>query len=411
LKPKTPADPLFNKLRTFYRRFDSGIWTVTSINLILAIGSSISIPFIALYLHQDRGLSMTSVGLILLLGGVASALAQVTGGELSDRLGRRPVFIFSTITRALMFGLAAFVMAIGAPVWLIALAYILGQAIGMVNMALTSAIVADLTPKKLLTEAYGVQRVGVNLGWAAGPAVGGYLAFSLDYHWLFAAAAVITLFSLPIIFLLFRESFSRRLEKAKFKEVLSIAKNRSFLAFIIISFLIFLAMGQMLSTLSVFTVDRVGLTAAQYGFLLTTNGILVILFQYPITRILGRLPLIRMLVGGGLLYTIGYLMFGWLGGFALAVIAMIIITAGEIVFSPAALSIVGQLSPPQNRGRYMGFFGLGQTLGWMAAPLFGGILLDAFPAEPMAIWGTISAIALIAAAGFYVWSKKVDLAD
>jgi MFS family permease len=118
-----------------------------------------------------------------------------------------------------------------------------------------------------------------------------------------------------------------------------------------------------------------------------------------------------MLVGGGLLYTIGYLMFGWLGGFALAVIAMIIITAGEIVFSPAALSIVGQLSPPQNRGRYMGFFGLGQTLGWMAAPLFGGILLDAFPAEPMAIWGTISAIALIAAAGFYVWSKKVDLAD
>jgi len=296
-------------------------------------------------------------------------------------------------------------------VWIIALAYILGQAIGMVNMALTSAIVADLTPKKLLTEAYGVQRVGVNLGWAAGPAVGGYLASFLDYHWLFAAAAAITLFSLPIIFLLFRESFSRRLEKANFKAVLSIAKNRSFLAFIIISFLIFLAMGQMLSTLSVFTVDRVGLTAAQYGFLLTTNGILVIIFQYPITRILGRLPLIRMLVGGGLLYAVGYLMFGWLGGFALAVTAMVIITAGEIVFSPAALSIVGQLSPPRNRGRYMGFFGLGQTFGWMAAPLFGGILLDAFPSEPMAVWGTISAIALIAAAGFYVWSKNVDLAD
>ena len=91
MKSETPADPLFNRLRTFYRRFDPGIWTITSINLILAIGSSISIPFIALYLHQERGLSMTSVGLILLLGGVASAIAQVAGGELSARLSIKPI--------------------------------------------------------------------------------------------------------------------------------------------------------------------------------------------------------------------------------------------------------------------------------------------------------------------------------
>jgi MFS family permease len=116
-----------------------------------------------------------------------------------------------------------------------------------------------------------------------------------------------------------------------------------------------------------------------------------------------------MLIGGGLLYATGYLLFGWIGGFALAITAMIIVTAGEIVFSPAALSIVGQLSPPQNRGRYMGFFGLGQTFGWMAAPLFGGILLDIFPSEPVAIWGIISAMAALASFGFYGWSKKVRI--
>ena len=396
-----------DKLLRAYRHFDSGIWTVSTINLILAIGSSLSIPFIALYLHQDRGISMTIVGLILFIGGLGSAAAQVLGGEVSDKLGRRPVFIFSIATRALMFGLTAFFMAIAAPVWIIASFYIVGQAVGMVNMSLTSAIIADLTPRNRLTEAYGIQRVGVNVGWAAGPAVGGYLASFLDYHWLFAAAALITIIPLPIVFFILRESFGKKMQKIDFRAMLSISRDGSFLMFVFFSSLIFLVMGQMLSTLSVFTVDRIGLDTAQYGFLLTTNGLIVIIFQYPITLLLSRLSFVKTLIAGSLLYSVGFLLFGWVGGFSLAIIAMVIITAGEIIFSPSALSTLGQLSPPQNRGRYMGFFGLGQTLGWMTAPLFGGILLDMFPTEPIVIWGTIASIAVIAALGFYAWTKKV----
>ena len=61
-------------LRRFFNRFHSGIWTVTAINLIGAAGFSIAIPFIALYLHLDRGVSMTLVGLILLIGGLCARI-------------------------------------------------------------------------------------------------------------------------------------------------------------------------------------------------------------------------------------------------------------------------------------------------------------------------------------------------
>ena len=70
----------------------------------------------------------------------------------------------------------------------------------------------------------------------------------------------------------------------------------------------------------------------------------------------------------------------------------------------ASLAVVGEIAPPAWRGRYMGFFGLSETLGMSAGPLVGGILLDSFPAEPYFIWGTIALIACIAAAGFYRWN-------
>jgi MFS family permease len=394
-----------SRIQEFTGRFHSGIWTISVINLIGAIGFALAVPFIALYLYQDRDISMTLVGVILLVGGLCSAAAQILGGELSDRFGRRPLLLTSIIIRTLMYMLMAILMAYSSPVWVIALAYILGQSIGMISMPITSAIVADLAPRRRLTEAYGIQRIGINLGWAIGPALGGYLATFLAYHWLFASGAVITALSLPIVYFLLRESLSGKIEHVDYRSIFSVTKNTIFMLFILLTFLVFLTMGQMLSTLSVFTVDRLGFSTAQYGLLLTINGLIVIAFQYPVARLLGRFMLSRALIIGGLLFGLGYLLMGWAGGFIMAATSITIVTVGEIIFSPAALSIVGKISPARNRGRYMGFFSLSQTLGWTTAPIIGGVLLDVFPTESLFIWVPVASLSFIAALGFMLWSR------
>jgi MFS family permease len=396
---------LINRIKIFTGRFHSGIWTISAINLIGAIGFALAVPFIALYLHQDREVSMTIVGVILLIGGIFSAAAQILAGELSDRFGRRPLLLTSIVTRVLMYLVIAILMASSAPIWTIALAYILGQSIGMISMPITSAIVTDLAPRRRLTEAYGIQRIGINLGWAFGPALGGYLATFLAYQWLFASGAAITALSLPIVYFLLKESFPGKTEHTTITDIFTITKNVVFILFVLLALLVFLTMGQMLSTLSVFTVDRIGLTTAQYGLLLTINGLIVIAFQYPVARLIGRFLLSRALILGSILFGLGYLLMGWAGGFFMAAISITIVTFGEVIFSPAALSIVGKLSPPRSRGRYMGFFSLSQTLGWTAAPIVGGVLLDVFPNESLIIWGLISSLSFLAAFGFLLWSR------
>jgi MFS family permease len=85
---------------------------------------------------------------------------------------------------------------------------------------------------------------------------------------------------------------------------------------------------------------------------------------------------------------------------------MAIVTAGEIIHSPVTLSVVGELSPQDQRGRYMGFFGLSETMGIALGPLLGGVLLDAFPLNLELVWGPIASMALIAALGYYWWSRR-----
>ena len=352
---------------------------------------------------------MTLVGIIILSAGLCSAISQALGGVLSDRFGRRPILLIAALVSVFLYSGLAVLIGISAPVWAIAIAYIAGRSMLTTTRPVISAMVADFTSKERLTEAYGILRIGANMGWAAGPAIGGYLATFLPYGWLFGIAPLTCGIVSLIIFFFIRESSHGMNRGAGFRNMLPPANNQAFLVFAVISLLLFIVMGQMVSTLSIFTVDRVGFSTAQYGLLLTLNGLIVIFFQYPMTLALKRLAKFRALILGSLLYGFGYLSLGWITQFGWALGAMAIITAGEIIHAPVTLSVIGELSPQDQRGRYMGLFGLSQTIGMSMGPLLGGILLDAFPFDSKLVWAPIALIALIAAVGYYYWGRRFRL--
>ena len=393
-------------LRKVFHRFEPGVWIITIIQFFTVIGFSICMPFLSLYLYQDRGLSMTMVGIILLAAGLCSAVSQALGGALSDRFGRRPVLLIAAFVSIFLYSGLAILIGISAPVWAITAAYIAGRSMLTITRPVISAMVADFTAKEKLTEAYGILRIGANIGWAAGPAIGGYLATFLPYGWLFGVPVLTCAIVSLIVFFFVHESSHGTGRRVGVRSILPPAGDRAFLVFTMVSLLLFIVMGQMASTLSIFAVDRVDFSTAQYGLLLTLNGLIVILFQYPVTLALRRVAKFRALIVGSLLYALGYLSFGWITQFGWALGAMAIVTAGEIIHSPVTLSVIGELSPQDQRGRYMGFFGLSETIGIAMGPLLGGILLDAFPSDLKLVWAPIASIALIAAIGYYWWARR-----
>ncbi|MHC4157190.1 MAG: MFS transporter [Planctomycetota bacterium] len=137
-----------------------------------------------------------------------------------------------------------------------------------------------------------------------------------------------------------------------------------------------------------------------YGSLMGFAGVLVILFQLPITRrtkIYG--PLVLMAVGS-LLFALGFGMFAFISALGLFVVAFAIITVGEMIFFPTQQAIVARLAPEDMRGRYLAAAGLAFSLPNIVGPSLGGFLLDR--ANPNLLWYLGSLLCVVGVVAYLV---------
>jgi len=157
------------------------------------------------------------------------------------------------------------------------------------------------------------------------------------------------------------------------------------------------------TTLGVFLRDQHGLPEIGYGSLISINAILVVLFQFWIARRLEKYKPMLMMAAGSLLYAIGFAMYGFISAYALFVIAMVVITIGEMIVSPFQQALVASFAPEAMRGRYMAVSGLSWGIAFAIGPYFAGRILDS--ANPNMLWAFCGFLGMLATLGFTVLNK------
>jgi len=396
---------LWNRLPTQltapFDRYDRRLWVLFAARLIVSAGFGVAMPFVSLYLYRELGISMKAVGTIMLASALVSSAGRIAGGELADRFGRKRLISCSMAARTGVFLLMAYAIYVRASYLAIALIFLLIRFVGALAQPGISAMVADIVSPERRVEAFGVLRIGSNAGWAIGPSIGGFL-ITISYWSLFLVTAAASFIGLIIILLFATESIHTR-EQGRFalKRMLDVGRDRTFLVFCSFSFILFLVMGQFAGTLSVFSTEFIGISDVELGFLYTLNGVVVVLFQWPAALFGGWLGMRRALVLGAILFAVGYFSVGIVPSFSFLLGSMIVISLGEVVFSPTATTAVANIAPKHKMGRYMGFFGVAEAFGWSAGPFIGGVLIDAYGnTAPQLLWGVVAGIAVVAAIGF-----------
>lgn len=157
------------------------LWAGTLIN---RLGTMVE-PFLGLYLTEMRGLGLGQAGVVMALLGLGSVFAQIIGGALADRIGRRATLVLAMTPNAA--GLLALGHAQGLPA-IMASALLLGLVLDMFRPA-SAAMVADLISPDERPRAFGLLFWAVNLGFAVAMVLGGTLARA-GYLWLFWVDAV-----------------------------------------------------------------------------------------------------------------------------------------------------------------------------------------------------------------------------
>lgn len=184
-----------------------------------------------------------------------------------------------------------------------------------------------------------------------------------------------------------------------------VLRDRTFVAFVATTFLLLIVFNQVNAGLPM-AMSASGLSASAFGRIAAINGVLIVLLQMPVTRLLKRFPEGRVLAGAALVIGAGFGVLAFGQSAAMFVVCVVVMTMGEIGNTPTGQAIVARLSPDHLRGRYQGVYQLAWTLGQVAAPLAGGAVLSAFGGTPL--WAGCFAVTVLTAAGFLRIGKHVE---
>lgn len=366
------------------------------------LGGTILYPYFALYITRRFDVGMTEAGVLLGLFSVSGLVGGILGGALADKIGRRSIVAFGLVSSALgslVMGLLDNLMAFYT------LAVIVGL-LGSIAGPAHQAMVADILPEAQRAEGFAILRVVANLSWILGPTIGGLLA-AQSYLLLFVTDAVTSTSTALIIYRLIPETKPEPPAASRapsFWQTLAgyrvVVLDRLYVGFLLASMLMLIVYQQMYSTLAVYLRDVHGVPDRGYGLLLSLDALMVVLLQFWVTRRIRGYPPMLMMAAGTLLYMIGFTMYGFVASYALFVVAIVIITLGEMIVVPLGQVLASFFAPEDMRGRYMAAFEFSWGIPAMIGPVAAGVVLDNF--NPNWVWYASGIICAVAVASF-IW--------
>lgn len=396
------------KIKDIYNEYPRTFWTLIFITFVDRVGGAMLFPFFALYLTKKFDIGMTQVGVLFAAFSVSSFIGSMLGGALTDRLGRKGILIFGLIASSFSTLAMGLVNAFEVFIVMALFVGILTDTAGPARQAM----IADLLPEEKRAQGYGIFRVAFNLSVVIGPAIGGMLA-TRSYMAIFVSDAVISFIASLMVWRLLPETkpeanaeTPQESVAGSFSGYFRVLRDSVFMLFLGASMLMTLVYINMNTTLGVYLRDAHGIPEAGYGWLLSLNAAMVVLFQFPITRRIEKMPPLVMMAAGSLLYAVGFAMYGLVSVFWLFMLAMVIITIGEMIVAPVGQALVANFSPEDMRGRYMAVFGFSWAIPFAIGPYLAGLILDNY--DPRLLWYIAGIIGLMAVLGFVSLHRRVE---
>jgi MFS family permease len=379
-------------------RFPRPVRLLLAGTLVNKLGTFV-VPYLTLVLLRDLRMTEREAGYLIFAYGAGSLVSILAGGVLTDRLGRRRTLLLSLIGS----GLLALVMGLlPSPRLFVPLLVAFGFIADLYRPA-ASAMIGDLLPSSQRASGFAGLRMVVNLGWAAGTALGGVLA-DRDWRLLFLGDGATTLAYGLLVYFTIPET---RPAPARPVEAVAAAPAAArvhggrgsspfgdfvFLESVAITFLFTLIFCSNLVVLPLTVTQSAGYPAVVFGALAAVNGGMITLFELSLVERLKRFRRLRLAALGYALVGLGFGMIGLVMHWAFFLLAVVIFTLGEILSAPQQMAFIADWAPPESRGRYLSLYQATWSIAFAVNPMLTLPLHAAL--GDRAFWGLAPLVAL-----------------
>lgn len=362
------------------------VWILAAGRLLSQIGSGFTLFYAPIFFVNHIGLSATSVGIGLGSASISGVIGRILGGSMADSefWGRRRTLLLSAIISALASGV--FAMTYNFPVF-VAGNLLMGLGTGLYWPA-TEAVVADVTPKSQLNEAYALTRLADNIGLGLGVILGGMLISTTGaYRSLFVIDAISFLVFFGVIYARITQTNGFTGEHHQvFGSWVEALRDRRLQVYVVVNILFTIYMAQIDSTIPLYFSNFVrgtskGFLPSTISALFTWYVVLTAVCQLPVVRILNRFRRTQALMLSAGLWALGFALI-WatavvhFGHLTWAILALFVLAIACNTYNPSASSLVVDLAPTSLRGIYLSINSLCWAIGYLIGPPLGGWFLD-----------------------------------
>ncbi len=370
-------------------------WTIIIGTIFGRMATSMSIPFLSIYLINRLGASPSEAGVVVAVSSLIGVFASFYGGYISDVIGRKNVLFISIFGWAVVF--VGFALA--DRIWLFFVINALNGLCRAMFEPTSRALLADITPQESKLLVFNLRYAAINLGVVAGPILGLQMGTARSGSAFYIAGLVYLLYGIVLViqFLLHKEIGGSKPQVNTDRLTLTGAlkvtgKDRTFMYVLVGMIFGVLGYGHFGSTLAQYLELSPSFTdgAKWFGYMLSLNAVVVLAVQYPLARLASRFSPIAPLIVGNLCVSCSLLLFGVAPQMWTMMLGVVLFTIGEVLMFTMTDVLVDRIAPHELRGTYFGMFGF-NNLGNVIAPLLGGFLLDALGvSQPLLIFGIIA---------------------
>ena len=401
---------MFARTLLLYKNAYSGLsastWWLSLIMLVNRSGTMV-VPFMSIYLTSpSMGYSIAQAGIVMGLFGLGAIAGGFFGGRVTDKIGFYPVQLGTLIGGGVLFILLGQMKSFP-------LICLFSFLLSLVNEAFRPAnatAVASYSNENNRTRSYALNRLAINLGWAVGGAIGGYIA-SINYELLFWVDGITNIVA-AVLLLYFLPASSNYIKPVKAEEIqtgsLSAYRDRLYITFILLTILFAICFFQMFTTLTVYFKKDLLFSESYIGFLMAVNGLVITFFEMVLVfKLEGKRKNTFYISFGVLLCGISYLM---LNVFhitpVLAIVMILLITFGEIFSMPFMNAFWIGRSAMHNRGQYAGLYSIAWATAQTCGPLFGSLIAD--ESGFTLLWWIIGILCVLTAFGFLFLHRYLE---
>ena len=362
------------------------IWILATGQLLLYIGQVFTLVYASIYFVNDLGFSPTQVGLALSSSGLAGIAGRFWSGYAidSDAWGRRGTLMLSAIVTAF----ACFCLAFANTFGLLVMGnFLLGLGVSVYRPA-NLAVTTDLTTVENRAEAFALTRLVDNLGLALGALLAGqYVAMSGSYSLLFILKGLTYLLFAGVIFAAIGETRQPG-DRNLWQDWWQALRDRNLLIFLRGNLIFTLYAAQHTSTLPLYLANFIpsgntdtGFSEQWISYFFVLQVFLKVVLQLPITRLVKAINYVSILLVSLILWSAGFFLL-WIVGITptnalfFTIGAFSLIALAEILYSPAGISLIGEMSPDNLRGIYFSLESQCWSIGFTIGPAIGGWSLD-----------------------------------